>query len=387
MLTARKLRVGTPEEVGMSPQRIQHVRELSAGWFADGVTPSLVVLAARRGVIVLHEAFGQLTPDEDSPPLAVDSLFPVTSITKPIVATAVMCLVEDGLLGLNRPVADYIPEFQGEGKGDVLVHHLLTHTSGIRQEEVDAHMSVVADTVKVPPPDDTQHPLVQERLFGALGAPLWKPPGVEMSYSDHNYTFAGEIVRRVSGDSLDNFARERIFAPLGMNDTYFIVPESVRRRAVRRPPGSPFPSWGEDRMMDIPFAATGASSTALDMATFLQMFLNRGRYGEARIVSGPTVDAMTRNQIPGIGADLMGERHAEAFWGLGWDIHGPGKWNGHPGALLPLEAFHHRGMGGTYIWGDPINEIVGAYFSVRPSEEIPLMIEEFVNAVTAAVVD
>jgi CubicO group peptidase (beta-lactamase class C family) len=372
----------------MSSGRIQAALNLAAGWVDDGVTPSLVVLVARRGVVVLHEAFGQLTPDECSPPLAVDSLFPLTSITKPIVATAVMCLVEDGLLGPNRPVIDYIPEFQGDGKGDVLVHHLLTHTSGIRQEDVDAHMATARGKVTIPSPDVTQHPLVQERLYLALGAPLWKPPGTEMSYSDLNYTLAGEVVRRVSGDSLSNFAQERIFIPLGMNDSYFVVPESVRHRAVRRVPNAPFlPNLSLDELMDTPLSAAGATSTALDVAMFCQMFLNAGRYGDARVLSGPAVATMTRNQIPGIGAELMGEYHSEAFWGLGWDIHGPGKWNSHPGALLPPEAFHHRGMGGTYIWGDPSNEIVGAYFSVRPSEEIPFMIEEFVNAVTAAVED
>ena len=84
MQPGRTLRTGTPEEAGMSSSRIQTARELAAGWVEDGVTPSLVVLAARRGVVVLHEAFGKLTPAEDSPPLEVGSLFPLTSITKPI---------------------------------------------------------------------------------------------------------------------------------------------------------------------------------------------------------------------------------------------------------------------------------------------------------------
>src|SRR5512140_1284303 len=127
-----KLRAGTPEEAGLSPHRLERIKALAAQWVSTGLTPSLVVLVARRGVIALHEAFGTLTPEADSPPLQRDSIFPLASLSKPITATAVMCLVEDGLLGLNRPVDEYIPEFTGEGKHAVLVHHLLTHTSGIR---------------------------------------------------------------------------------------------------------------------------------------------------------------------------------------------------------------------------------------------------------------
>src|SRR5512141_3498636 len=98
-----KLQYGTPEEAGLSTRRIGYVKDLAAGWVRQGITPSLVVLAARHGVIALHEAFGVLTPEPDSPPLARDSIYPVASISKPMTATAAMILVEDGRLGLNRP--------------------------------------------------------------------------------------------------------------------------------------------------------------------------------------------------------------------------------------------------------------------------------------------
>ena len=337
---------------------------------------------------MLHEAFGRLTPDHDSPSLELDSLFPITSLTKTITATAAMCLVEDGLLGLNRPVSSYIPEFSGEGKDAVLVHHLLTHTSGLRQEEIDAHVAQVSDDLVIPPPDATQHTAIQESLYETYGAPLWKPPGEEMSYSDLNFDLLGEIVRRVSGASLIDFTRDRIFAPLGMTDTYFILPELHKHRAVRRPMGAPFWACGEeDILMDVPSAAAGVSTTALDMATFGQMFLSRGRYGDARVLSAPSVAAMTRNQIPGISATHLGGFHAEASWGYGWGIHGAGKWSNYPAALLPPQAFRHGGIGGVHYWIDPVNEIVGVYFSVDPDTDTPMPTELFVDAVTAAVDD
>src|SRR5215468_7549236 len=200
------LRPGEPEEVGMSAQRVRHVRQLAAGWVAQGLTSALVLLVARRGVVVLHEAFGRVTPDDHAPPVTRDTLYPLTSLTKPITATAAMLLVEDGLLGLQQPVAEYLPEFRGEGKQEVRVYHLLTHTSGLRDEDIGAHAAQKRGVVAIPPPDKTQHPWINEYLFLGYDAPLWKPPGVEMSYCSYGYDLVGEIVRRISGQALADFA-------------------------------------------------------------------------------------------------------------------------------------------------------------------------------------
>src|SRR4051812_35120159 len=109
-----QLRPGTPQEAGMSAAQVARIGELAAHWVAQGETTALVVLAARRGIIVLHEAFGRLTPEADAPFLQRDTLFPLASLSKPVTTTAVMILVEDGLLSLTRPVAEYIPEFTGK---------------------------------------------------------------------------------------------------------------------------------------------------------------------------------------------------------------------------------------------------------------------------------
>lgn len=320
------------------------------------------------------------------------------SLTKPITATAAMLLVEDGLLGLQRPVSEYLPEFSGEGKQAVMVHHLLTHTSGLREEDVNAHAAKKQGVVAIPPPEETQHPWINERLFLRYDAPLWKPPGVEMFYSNYNYDLLGEIVRRVSGQALADFARARIFEPLGMQDTFYIVPDTVRARIVRRPLDAPFaattadgrPGLGTREHQELPLAHTGVYATAIDMAIFGQMFLNRGSYAEASILSPAAVAEMTRNQIPGIGAQIPGEFFPEASWGLGWSIHG-NKRAPRDGSLYSPQAFDHHGAGGTYFWVDPVYESVGVYFSValelidvgRTKECYDL----FTNAVTAAVVD
>jgi CubicO group peptidase (beta-lactamase class C family) len=365
---------------------------------AQGITSALVILVARRGVIVLHEAFGRLTPDEDSPLLTRDTIYPMSSITKSITATAIMILVEEGLLGLNRPVSDYIPEFRGDGKPAVMVHHLLTHTSGLRDEDVDAHAEKQRGSAAIPPSETTQHPVIHEHLFLRYDAPLWKPPGVEMSYGNYGYNLLGEIVRRVSGKALADFARERIFAPLGMEDTSYIVPDSVKYRIVKRPANAPFATMpapryglGTREHQEIPLASSGVYSTAMDMAIFGQLFLNRGRYGDVRILSPASVAEMTRDQIPGISAVYFDAVFPEASWGLGWEVHGNRKAMYYDGTLKSPAAFGHGGIGSVYMWVDPVYDIVGVYFSVtlelldtvRPIWCADL----FQNAVTAAVVD
>ena len=377
-----KLKPGNPGDVGMSGQRVQHIVDLARGWVADGITPALVILVARKGTIVIHEAFGRLTPEDDSPPLEPDTLFPLSSLVKPITATAAMILVEEGLLGLNRPVSWYIHEFTGEGKQAVMVHNLLTHTSGFRWQEVEPYAENRKGDIEVlSPAEDTQHPLIHEYLCLRYGAPLWKPPGTEMSYYDYNYELLGEIVRRISGRSFAEFAREQILEPLGMEDTHYIAPDSLYPRIVRRPADVPYPDINEWAGQG-QWASGGAFSTAKDMAVFGHMFLCRGIYGDARILSPASVAEMTRNQIPGIAARYGDEFLPEASWGLGWGVLGYSRYGG---TLRSASAFCHGGGGGVFLWVDPIYEIVGVCFSVQTVED-PRWVHPFMDTVTAAVV-
>jgi CubicO group peptidase (beta-lactamase class C family) len=355
-----------------------------------------VVLAARRGVIVLHEAFGRLRPDPDQTPLPVDSIFPVESVSKPITATAAMLLVEDGVLGLNRPIRDYLPEISGAGAEDVLVHHLLTHTSGYNDEEI---FSVLAQRMREGfdpgPCEATQHPALHRLLAVCYPHPVSKPPGAEMIYSDVNFELVAEIVRRLTSRSLDDFARERIFEPLGMNDSSYVVPESARPRIVKRPPHAPFaqgtvafPGIDSREHEELPSGSSGVSSTAKDVAAFAQMFCNAGTYGRAQILSRAAVAAMTRNQIPGIGITFNESRYNACY---GWFVETAARWRYWNGSLSSNGSFAHAGAGGVQFWADPENEIVGVYLSVQMQQTKSMdpvwNFDLFQNAVTAAVAD
>jgi CubicO group peptidase (beta-lactamase class C family) len=382
------LRHGTPGEVGISEARTQNAHDIAQQWVEEGIHPSLVILAARQGVIFLHEAYGQLGPEDGAPAVELNTIFPIASISKPITATAAMILVEEGLLGLNRPVNEYIPEFVGEGKHQVLIRQLLTHTSGLDMETLIAQ--AVDEGIDLV--ESNLHRWISENLDDYMAliyrTPLSKPPDSEMVYANPNYDLLGEIIRRVAGKGLADFAEDRIFKPLGMEDTYLVVPKEVKDRVVRRPKSAPFYEM-INVFMDAELGSTGNQSTALDIAVFGQMFLNGGTYGGNRILSQASVEAMTRNQIPGIGAVIDSEFVKEAEWGLGWGVHLTKKMWAWDELLQSQTSFCHGGGGGAFVMVDPTYEMVLVFFSVylemltdfRPKANTDL----FINAVLASI--
>jgi CubicO group peptidase (beta-lactamase class C family) len=395
------LRRGAPEDAGMLPERVARVRDLCARWVEEGQTPSLCVCVARRGVIVLDEAWGVHGPEKGAPPLQTDSIFPISSVTKAITATLVMQLVDDGLLALNRPVVDYLPEVTGEGVAEVLVHHLLTHTSGYSWDFPAPPHAVkkLEAGFELPPCPVWRHPENHLLLSLSWDTPREAAAGEVMSYSNHNYLLLGEIVTRLTERRLEDVARERIFAPLGMDSTDYVVPESAAPRIVRRASGLPFADAlgpffdgiGSPRAQAAPHPGGGVYSTARDMTIFGQMILNRGRYGDARILSPAAVAAMTRDQIPGIKARFFDKLIEHGSWGYGWAIQSPSKWPYFQGSLPPLGTLGHPGAGGAMFWIDPAHELVGAYFEVttRLTERFEHLwgFDLFVNAITSAVDD
>ena len=383
----------------MSASRLEHVDNLLQRWVADEGIQTMVALVARRGVVVLHRAYGRLGPEADAPATPLDAVFELASTTKVLTATALMTLVEEGKVGLNRPVSGYIPEFQGQGKDAVLVRHLLTHTSGLRGDELAAYAKEQQGKVTIPPAPPTIHPWFHEYLSLRYACPLWKRPGEEMSYCDYNFDLAAEIIRRVSGLSMDRFAYERVFRPLGMNNSFYCLVDVPRELRIRYPvtPGYSPDAGDIARETERLWMGCGcALSSAADMAVLGQMFLNRGAYGPVRILSPATVVAMTRDQIPGVRAEFHGQVFPDAGWGLGWSMIGlKAGWSG---GLHSPESYYHTGNGGTMVWVDPPNELVGVCFSASPffSTDLDFATSNwaakwrndlFEDAVTATIVD
>jgi CubicO group peptidase (beta-lactamase class C family) len=345
-------------DCGIERARVAYAVSAARSWVESGETTGLVVAAARKGTVILHEAFGVLRPDDDVL-MSVDAIFPIASITKPIIATAVMCLVEDGLVGLNQPVGAYIPEFAGAERANIAVWHLLSHTAGF-----DETVGIEVD------PSLSGSEAIASFVESTCRIPISAPPGAVFSYSLFGYELAAEIVRRVSGEPIERFVQHRVLDRLGMKDTYLVVPEGVQSRiALRYAQQDASRSdryvgrYEQERHQRTPWAGSGGFSVAFDLLTFGQAFLQNGTYGGACILSPASVRLMTTPQTDELPLQFDDENWTRASWGLGWHIHGNTR--GRRGAsLYSPSTFEHVGMGGSLLWVDPENEVVGVCLSL-----------------------
>lgn len=317
---------GTAAEVGMSPERLTLLHDRALKWCDGFRMRSATMLIARRGKIVFHEAYGPLTDRPDSPPLLKDSVFSISSLTKPMVATAIMMLVEDGLLGLNRPLMEYLPEISGKGSDAIEVQHLLSHTSGYDDAACWAQLGqqLSGQVERTGNPTTGLSDSMAQYLACLWNKSIDFEPGSELIYCNHNYALLVEIVRRVSGSTPENFMQERVFDVLNMVDSTCYRDDSKLDRQMIRGEGAPFGSVvGDPRaghegewLRSTFWGYMGINSTAFDLAAFGQMYLDGGVFNEKRILSPQTVLEMTRNQTEGLTMEING--HAVDQASLGW---------------------------------------------------------------------
>jgi CubicO group peptidase (beta-lactamase class C family) len=360
------LRQDSPESAGVNPVKLKVAEEAIQEYVKAGKSHAFVFLATRKGIIFSHKAFGTLSHEQGSPALRTDTIFPMSSITKPIAATAALILYEEGKLDINAPIVSYVPEFTGKGKEKALVHQLMTHSSGMNDDTIESWWKENKDKVVIPPLPRNQDQRVWEYLWSGLAAPLWKQPGVEMSYCSWGLILLSEIIRRTSGQSFESFIRERIFDPLGMKDSFLIVPQRVKDRIVQRPSHLDNGWYLSKEALETPYASGGLYSTAYDLAVFGQMLLDKGSYSGIRILRPETVKEMTRNQIPGLCSQFFDEFFEEAGWGYCWDLpYGKNT----IGKLVSPEAISHAGRAGAMILADPHYDLFWAMLFIDYSDQ------------------
>jgi len=335
---------------------------------ARGDAPAVAAIVVNNDRVLFLDAAG--TRDKaNSAPMAPDAIFRIASMTKPVTSLAAMMLIEQGTLRLDDPVTKYLPEFakrqvlttfndadatfetRPPARG-VTVRDLLTHTSGVGYSFSDARLAKL-DAAKVP---EAQQPLLHE-------------PGEKFTYGTNTY-FVGKIVEAVSGQSLDVFLREKIFVPLHMADTFYLVPSDRRHRVVTQ-----HQRKGRE-IVEVPNAATvqapvrgdgGLASTASDYGTFMQLFLNLGRSGDRRLVSEETIRLMTSNQIGALTvvqqpiADVARARpfpigSGKDKFGLGFQLEtAPVE----PG-MRSAGSYSWGGIYNTHFWVDPQRQVAAA---------------------------
>ncbi|MGA2267236.1 MAG: exo-beta-N-acetylmuramidase NamZ domain-containing protein [Bryobacteraceae bacterium] len=312
--------------------------------------PGAVLVVGHNGQIVYRKAYGKraLVPQPES--MTVDTIFDCASLTKVIATTSsLMKLFEQGKFRLNDKVTDYIPEFQG-GKRDITLRNLFTHFSGLQPD------------VPLTPPWSGYDTGIR---LACTTKPAG-PPGVRFVYSDINFILLGEIVHRLSGQMLSDYARQNIFLPLGMQETMFQPPASLAPRIAPTErvdkTGPPLRGVVHDpstRNMGGVAGHAGMFSTADDLARFAQMMLNGGELDGVRLFSPLTVAKFTGPQSPPDQPILRG---------LGWDIDSP--YSGNRGELFPIGSYGHTGFTGTAIWIDPSSKsyVILLANSVHPEQ-------------------
>lgn len=312
--------------------------------------PGAVCIVGHEGKIVHRKAYGNRAVYPNREAMTVDTIFDIASLTKVVATTpALMQLYEQGKFRLDDRVTKYIPEFQG-GRSAITLRQLFTHFSGLKP-----------DVVLEPPWQGYETGI---RL--ACTTPPADPPGAKFVYSDINFELLGDLVRRLSGESLADFARQQIYLPLVMKETMFLPPASLIPRIApteRTPKDGPaLRGVVHDptaRYMGGVAGHAGVFSTADDLARFAQMMLNGGELDGVRLVGAATVREFTTPQSPAGQAVLRG---------LGWDIDSP--YSRSRGELFPIGSYGHTGFTGTSMWIDPASRtyVILLANSVHPSQ-------------------
>ena len=396
---AEDIVVAEAESVGMSTERLERIDAFIQHYIDTEQIAGAVTLVARKGKVVHFEAQGWRDA-ANRIPMTTDDIFVLMSMTKPIVSSALMMLFEEGKFLLDDPIAKWIPEYgnhrvriNADGvrpatvpeAWPVTVRHVLTHTSGLTMNPggkglTDAQVAKVTN-------DGKGWPTLAERVAAAAIIPGNFHPGNEWQYGDST-DYVAVLVEKISGQSLDQFLRERMFEPLGMTDTYYYVPEEKveRMASVYRPSDEGKielmvrPRYIEPRPMFRGVA--GLAGTAADYYQFAQMIANGGELNGVRLLGRMTVDNMISNHI-GAGKDVYVRGPGYGF-GLGFGVLTD---SALANDALSIGSYTWGGAYGTLYWADPVEDLIGLLMiQIRPYNHLNIR-PLFSNVVSQAVVD
>ncbi|RYG73743.1 class A beta-lactamase-related serine hydrolase [Lentibacillus lipolyticus] len=343
---------GSVQGAGMMEEPLKEIDSVMKSMMEQDVMPGAVTFVARSGHIAQHKAYGDAvrykddSGEEFQEPIAMkkDTIVDIASLSKIFTTIAAMKLYEDGKFQLDDPVAAYIPEFAQNGKDDVTIRQLMTHTSGLKPSLPLYKMEGTKE----------------DRLQHVFAAALDDAPGTSYTYSDLNMITLGALIERISGVGLDEFVSENITEPLNMTDTMYNPPEKLNER-IAATEYQPWTDrglvWGEvhdENAWSLGGVAghAGVFSTAIDLAKLGHMILNDGRYGSKQVLAPETIDLLTGNQLP----SFPGTKH-----GLGWEI-GEG-W--YMDALAGASAVGHTGYTGTSMVVNQDNNTIAILLTNR----------------------
>lgn len=332
----------SPESAGMSSARLAQIDGIVADGLRREEMCGCVVLVGRRAGIVFEKAYGdrQVLPEREA--MTLDTVFDLASLTKPIATgTSLMTLVEEGKVRIEDPVAKYLPEFAVNGKEEVTILQLLTHQAGlIPDTEIGEYQNGS-----------------EEAIRKALETKPEHPPGTKFVYSDVGPIILAELIRRVTGETIDVYAKRKIYEPLGMLETGYNPGPEMRKRGVTTEQREGRWMKGEVHdprayLMKGVAGHAGLFSTGEDLAVYASMMLGGGEYQGVRILRPETVELMTTPVVT-----------SEGLRSLSWDSRS--SYSSNRGDLCSARAFGHGGFTGTVIWIDPELDLFYIFLSSR----------------------
>lgn len=368
------LSTGNSSQVGMDETILKAAVHMYEMAITKDRIRGVVLLVARDGKVVLHEAVGW-KDKEKGIPIKKDTMFRMASNTKPVVATGISILVEEGKLNYDDYVRKHIKAFDNYRSGGIKIHHLLSHTSGLRIKEIFLQPLIQKSSLHPNAPNLQ----IEVDRFGHIG--VVEPPGMTYSYNNPGYNTLGALVEVASGRPLDVFLTDRIYKPLGMVDSYHHEVEDkldgkLNRMSVvyrEKKDGGWNVKWKPGDPPQYPFvrASGGMISTVMDYAIFCQMFLNGGIYNGKRILKEETVRRMTSTVTASIYTPE--ERiQRDNYYGYGWNVDREG-------------IFSHGGSDGTKAWVDPAKNLIVLVFTQSPGKNNGRLGSRFLKLVQASI--
>ncbi|MCM3634479.1 beta-lactamase family protein [Paenibacillus camelliae] len=367
------------KEAGFSEEVLERLNDHFAQLIKADKIQCVSYVLARHGKVFADGAMGRLRFDRPESIMNKDSIRRIASVTKLFTAVAIFQLIEEGKLFLRQSVADWIEEFKHPLYESINIMHLLTHTSGLRADPfyyLEPYPAGWGSVLFAYQPEtegphaitDSEELAKQQRTawIRALlsGKPLSKP-GEEWNYSSAGYTVLGEVIARVSGMRYEEYVMERIVKPLGLERTFFVVPEELQDEVCI------INEWESSRLSsklgpnDAPRAGGGLYSTLSDLNRFGQMLLNGGAVDGVRILSRKSVEKMISNCLDkGIDAFSWGGRLKDKAYGLGPLLIAPGEW-------IEEDTYGHEGAGRCILLLDQKRQAVILFFVPSNSDWCP----------------
>jgi CubicO group peptidase (beta-lactamase class C family) len=376
-----------PEEVGMSSERLALIGKALTPAIAAGEIPGAVLAVARRGKLVYFEAFGYVDKATNAP-MTTDAIFGIASMTKPTVAVAALQLYEQGRLLMDEPLAKYFPKFADtqvavmDAKREnivervpaarkITIQDLFRHTSGLTYGPPIGPVTPVHKMY----PATTAGMSGTEFLDRLSSLPLVYQPGTVWEYG-YSLDVLGLVIESITKQPLGRYLEDNVWKPLGMADTGFVIPADKAARHAKPLPIDPetgrpqsTPTYAQPPKFEC--GGGCAVSTAGDYLRFAQMLLNKGQFGDKRILGRKTVEYMLSNQLgPEIKnqVGLTSPNHADYGFGLGVAVRTT---RGIVRVAGSVGEFSWPGAFGTDWWGDPVEQLVAVWMINAPAPGAP----------------